>query len=217
MGGDASKGYSHRRRTTVCAAAILSIIAMTVTACGAAKSPTAVQLSLTAPTDGATVTVSKVKVFGSVHPASAAVLVSGHRVHVSNGVFGRWVTLHEGASHIKVVATAVGLAPAKLNIAVRSSPRPSQRPVRSEPAAVAAVRPVTGDRYDPRIQANILRSCEATAGYIASAEASCECYLSHLEARASENTLIASERAILKGEAKFPRWLLAAALSCRKR
>ena len=127
------------------------------------------------------------------------------------------MTLRKGISHIKVVATAVGFAPARLNVAVHSSPRSLPRSAKTEAAAVATVHPVAGHRYDPRVQANILRSCEATAGDTSSAEASCECYLSHLEARVSQDTLAASERAILKGESKLPRWLLTAAHSCRKR
>jgi hypothetical protein len=140
MENDPREGRSQRRSATTCIATVLAATCMTVTACGGAKSTPAVRLALTAPTDGAAVSVSKLKVFGSVHPASAAVAVAGHRVRVSNGAFARWMTLHKGVSHIKVVATAAGFVPAKLDIAVRSSPRPSPRSASGETPAEVAVR-----------------------------------------------------------------------------
>jgi hypothetical protein len=214
----AMKGY-RRKGAIAFAATVIAAVAMT--GCGGAQSPPAVRLALTAPTEGAAVTVGNIKVFGTVDPASAAVVVAGRHAHVAHGVFARWMTVHKGLNHIKVVATAAGYAPAKLDIAVRSSPsaprQPSSSAAPSASEAISTAPTTTGHRYDPRIQANLLRSCEATAGGSAAAEASCECYLAHLEARVSEKALLATERAVLKGEAKLPRWLLDAALSCRRK
>jgi hypothetical protein len=213
MWGRREERRSGKSGAVACSAAMLAVVA--TAGCGGAQAPPAVRLALTAPTQGATVAVSNIKVFGTVDPANATVVVAGRHVHVAHGVFGRWITLHKGLSHIEVAASASGYAPAKLNVAVRSSPR-SPAHANREGGTVATVTPVAGHRYDPRLQANLLHTCEASAGGTAAAETACECYLAQLEARVSQDTLVAAERAIVKGEAKLPRWLRDAALACRK-
>jgi hypothetical protein len=205
--------HGHGKGATALAAIIL-VVAMS--GCGGAKSPPAVHLALTAPTDGSAVAVSKIKVFGTVNPPSAAVVVAGRRAHVAHGVFARWMALDKGLSHINVVATADGYAPAKLNVAVRSSPRSPPTHASSEAGTVSTIPPATRHRYDARVQATLLRSCDASAGGTAAAVSSCRCYLSYLEAHVSEGTLLASERAFLEGEATLPRWVRDAAIACRK-
>ena len=218
MWGGARERRSRKTGAIACTATMLAVIS--TAGCGGTQSPPAVHLALTAPTAGVELSVSNVKVFGTVDPASAVVVVAGKHVHVAHGVFARWMTLRKGLSHIKVVATAAGYAPAKLDIAVRSSPSgPTYRRNSAPPSASEAIGTTltpTGHRYDPRIQANLIRTCEAAAGGTAAAEASCECYLAHLEARVSEATLLTMERAFLKGEAKLPSWLRDAAASCRR-
>lgn len=218
MREEATDARSSWKRVIACAATLLAVA---VVGCGSTQTPPAIQLALTAPTEGAQVSVSNIKVFGTVNPASAAVVVGGRHAHVAHGTFTRWMALHKGLNHIKVVATAAGYAPAKLDIPVRSSPsaprEPSSSAAASTSEAISTAPAPTGHRYDPLIRANLLRTCEATAGGAAGAEASCECYLARLEARVSQDTLVATERAVLKGEAKLPRWLLDTALSCRGR
>src|SRR5437879_1853420 len=107
MWGDLRKGRSRKNAAIACAATMLAVIA--TAGCGGAQSQApAVHLALTAPTDGAAVAVRNIKVFGTVDPPSATVVVAGKHVHVTHGVFGRWMTLHKGLSHIEVVATASG-------------------------------------------------------------------------------------------------------------
>jgi glucodextranase-like protein len=219
MRTDAMHGFSARKRAIAIAA---TIIAVATAGCGAAQSPPAVRLALTAPADGSAVSVSNIKVFGTVDPPSAAVVVAGEHVHVAHGVFGRWIALRAGLSHIKIVASAAGYIPTKLNIAVRSSPGPPPRTSGSEEASSAGavstgvVPPTGGGRYTPRVQATLLRACQASAGGRAAATASCRCDLSYLEAHVPQTTLIVWERAFLKGEATLPHWLREAALACRK-
>ena len=67
-----------------------------------------VQLTLTAPADGATTREETVQVAGSVVPASARVLVAGERVAVRGGRFATVVDLREGANVIDVGASAPG-------------------------------------------------------------------------------------------------------------
>lgn len=211
---------SSRRRGAIAVAALM--IAVATAGCGGAQSPPAVRLALTAPTDGSVVSVSNIKVFGTVDPQSAAVVVAGKHVHVAHGLFGRWIALPAGLSHVKIAASAAGYVPTNLNIAVRSSPRPAPRTKPSEEAPGAnggstRIAPTTGGgAYAPRVQATILRACRAGAGGTAAAATSCGCFLSYLEAHISQSTLAVWERAFLNGEATLPRWLRDAALACRR-
>jgi Glucodextranase, domain B len=213
MRSAAQEGHGRRKAATAFAATILVVVAMS--GCGGARSPLAVRLALTAPADGSSVAVSNLKVLGTVDPPSAAVVVAGKHVHVAHGAFARWMSLRKGLSHITIIATAAGYAPAKLNIAVRNSPRSLPTRARIQAGAISTIPRPARHRYDSRVQAALLRTCKASAAGTAAATALCECYLAHLEARVSEDVLLASERAFLKGEAKLPRWLREAALSCR--
>ena len=200
---------------------VAAIIAVVTAGCGAAQSPPAVRLALTAPTDGSAVTVSKIRVFGTVDPPGAAVVVAGRHARVAHGVFARWIALRGGLSHIRIVASAAGYMPTKLNIAVRSSPPPPPRTNAGEASSASGlgteVAPATGaGPYAPRVQATLLHACRAGAGGTAAASTSCQCYLSYLEAHISQSTLLVWERAFLKGEATLPRWMREAALACRK-
>lgn len=219
MRSDATKAFCYRKGATAFAATMIAAI---VTAgCGGAQSPPAVRLVLTAPTEGAVVNISEIKVFGTVDPSNAAVNVAGDPVHVSHGAFARWMTLHAGLSHIKIVATAAGYTPADMNIPVSSSPSapPTQTAATSaEPSASGIVNPTpspAGSRYTPGVQANLLHSCEAAASDTPAAVTSCECVLSYLEARVSQSAIEAWERAFLKGEATLPQWLKDADLACK--
>jgi hypothetical protein len=218
------RGLLHRKGVIALAASAIALVL--ATGCGSgAQSPRAVRLVLTAPTENASVTVRNLKVFGAVDPPSAAVAVAGRRTHVARGAFARWLVLPKGLSHIKIVATAAGYAPAKLDIAVHSSPRApaaqasaGRAPSASQPtkAAANASAPSAGRGYSPRVQATYLRACEAAAGGIPGAAASCRCALSYLEARVSQRTLEVTERAILSGQATVPQWMRDAAPACRK-
>jgi hypothetical protein len=204
------------------------IVAVIVAGCGGTQSPPAVQLALTAPTEGAEVDVRNIKVFGTVNPANATVLVAGKHVRVEHGVFAQWTALRKGLSHIKIMARAPGYQPANLSVAVTSSP--SARPSRAssgtstgestEGAAPTSIGnptpPPAGSAYEPRVRTTFVRACELAAGEGSSAEAACNCVLSHVEAVASQSTLQATELAIDRGEATVPQWLRNAALGCKK-
>lgn len=218
MRTNAMHGLSARKAAIALAA---TMIAVATAGCGGTQSPPAVRLALTAPTDGSAVTVSNIKVFGTVDPPSAAVVVAGKHAQVAHGVFGRWITLRSGLSHIKIVASAAGYMPTRLTIAVRSSPGAPPRTSAGEEASsagaasTAVAPPSGGGRYTPRVQATLLRACQATAGGTAAAASSCRCRISYLEEHVPQTTLIVWERAFLKGEATLPRWLREAALACR--
>jgi hypothetical protein len=83
-----------------CSAAVLA-------GCGATARPAPqVQLRISAPADGATVTSGSIAVSGNVSPAGTSVLVLGHSVQVSGGAFSAHVALAPGSNLIDVLAGA---------------------------------------------------------------------------------------------------------------
>jgi glucodextranase-like protein len=213
------------RRALRWAAIVLAttiIAPTTMTACGGAGSPHAVSIALTAPTEGATLDESRIKVFGTADPSSASVDIARKRVHVAGGSFARWMTLRRGLSHIRIVATAAGYAPARMDVAVTSSPSaPSTQTSTSTAPAVSETTPSptpaapAASHYQPTLRANFLRTCKAAAGDVAAADARCECALAYIEARVPEATFAADERALLEGRATLPSWSREAGLACR--
>src|SRR5215218_3690388 len=98
---------------------VVACLAAAAAGCGGDKEPRAqrpapaVDLSVTAPNDMATVRAETVEVAGTVEPASADVLVLGQKAPVSGGgSFSATVSLEPGANVIDVMATAPGRGPA---------------------------------------------------------------------------------------------------------
>jgi glucodextranase-like protein len=90
---------------------------------GTASAPPKVTVTLTAPTDGATVEVSKIEVLGTITPESAVVRVSGKPVHVKQGAFEEPLVLRKGVTHIRIDASAKGFSSASMVVSVRYAPR----------------------------------------------------------------------------------------------
>jgi glucodextranase-like protein/PASTA domain-containing protein len=79
----------------------------------AQRTPAAVDLTVSSPSDMATVRAESVEVQGTVAPANAAVMVLGQRAAVSGGgTFKAKVALEPGANVIDVMATAPVRGPA---------------------------------------------------------------------------------------------------------
>ena len=100
-------------------ALFVACLAAAAVGCGGDKEPRAqrpapaVDLSVTAPNDMATVRDETVQVEGTVAPASADVLVVGQKAPVSGGgSFKATVALEPGVNVIDVMATASGRGPA---------------------------------------------------------------------------------------------------------
>jgi hypothetical protein len=107
---------------SVCAGFALLWLSAGLAACGGSSSfPRAVQLTLTAPTDGAEVAVRDIVVLGKVDPANAVVTVAGKHPHVVNGAFRQPMVLRRGLNHIKLVARTAGYIPATADVTVRSA------------------------------------------------------------------------------------------------
>jgi hypothetical protein len=107
-------------RTSVRAVCRLLALMASITSVGVAagcggsapSSPPNINLSLTAPTDGATVQVRHIEVLGNVDPPTAVVVVSGRRVRVIRGVFRRSMLLNRKITRITILARAPGYASA---------------------------------------------------------------------------------------------------------
>jgi hypothetical protein len=73
--------------------------------CGTAARPARqIQLRISAPADGTTVTSGSITVSGSVSPVGATVLVLGRSVPVDHGAFSTSVTLAPGSNLLDVLA-----------------------------------------------------------------------------------------------------------------
>ena len=98
-----------------CTIAALLGLALLAAACGEdSKPPRAepgVALTLTGPSDGATMRDETVEIAGTVKPARAAVQVLGREVSVDGGRFVTEVELEPGANLIDVAASATGRRP----------------------------------------------------------------------------------------------------------
>lgn len=102
---------------------LATLLAATASGC-AVDTPTGpphVNLSLIAPTDGATVFVRRIVVFGHVDPSQAQVLVAGRRATVHKGTFRVLMRLPRSVNHIGILATASGFRSATLATTVRFS------------------------------------------------------------------------------------------------
>jgi Glucodextranase, domain B len=103
------------------AVAASTLTALAFTGCGSTSSPRVVGLTVTAPTGGSEIAVGNVRVFGTVIPTSAVVVVAGKRVHVANGSFARWISVRRGVNRIEIAAKAPGYTSASTNVEVSSS------------------------------------------------------------------------------------------------
>jgi Glucodextranase, domain B len=83
---------------------------------GAASSGGAVQVHITAPSDGSVIDADHVAVRGTVNPPNATVQILGQTAQVGNGIFTGSTALHGGKNTIDVVASATGSAPASTTL-----------------------------------------------------------------------------------------------------
>jgi hypothetical protein len=94
--------------------------------CGAASTSnpasSRVQVSLTAPTDGARVAVPTIEVLGTITPKNAVLRVSGKRVRVRHGAFKTPILLHKGLTRIRIKARAKGFLGSSVSVSVRYAP-----------------------------------------------------------------------------------------------
>jgi bacillopeptidase F len=162
-------------RRGIAFATMAAAVGLTISACGSSSSgsssspddkqttPAAatteqphLKVVLTAPADGQKVTGKTVVVRGTVTPASADVMVLGHRAKVTSGVFQRKISLDTGDNHIDVVATMGGADPATTTIDVtRKAPavhhakkKANKQPAPAPQPTTVAVPNEIGERLD---------------------------------------------------------------------
>ena len=101
--------------------ALLSVCVLALAGCGdepPSPPPPAVELTIVAPEDPATVDAASVDLRGRVVPARSEVYVRGSRVEVVAGSFTASVPLEEGANVVDVAASATGRRPASTAVRV---------------------------------------------------------------------------------------------------
>ena len=85
---------------------------------GAASSGGAVQVHVTAPSDGSVIDADHVAVRGTVNPPNATVQILGQTAQVGNGIFTGSTSLHGGKNTIDIVASAPGSAPGSTTLTI---------------------------------------------------------------------------------------------------
>jgi hypothetical protein len=105
------------------------VISMGIGGCGGSKKTASsnVALQISAPQDGASISVDRVTVRGTVTPTDATVEILGKAAQVGNGVFVGSVALHSGSNAIDVVGSAPGATPATTTVTVTRTSGQKQR------------------------------------------------------------------------------------------
>jgi Glucodextranase, domain B len=133
--------------------ALCAPLVLAASGCGQAahraRGPHAIQVSFTAPTDGASVMVDHLRVFGTVTPRGATVTVAGQPAAAGRGTFNRWIHLQQGDNPIVVEATMDGYRPVYLELHVKASFAPSAPSAPSAPAPAPAATPVAAQPAAP--------------------------------------------------------------------
>jgi hypothetical protein len=104
------------RRLPLAAAAVCALAG----GCGGGgPAPAPVRLQITSPSDETVVRDAHVELRGTVSPATATVMVEGHRAAVSGGEFQATVGLAPGTNVVDVMASAGAARPALTAIRIR--------------------------------------------------------------------------------------------------
>jgi len=202
-----------RARAFVLAVTTLGCAAA-VAGCGGEHGRDTVQLTLTAPTDGALVDVRELAVLGTVQPQAATVLVQGARAAVRHGVFRRWIRLHKGVVRIRIRAAAAGYRAATMYVSVRSASRAygdagsTQGRHSAVPASTDS--PVGTGEYPASLENRMYTSCQLVGG----APRVCRCRLMYIERHTPVSTLLRSSYALLRGSGPLPKWAIDATVHC---
>lgn len=198
-------------------AALLGAVCLASAGCGSVSAPARVQVSLTAPTDGATVAVSRIEVLGTISPPTAELSVLGRPVAVTRGTFKTPISLHKGLTRIKITARAKGLLGSSMVVSVRYVPS-SSAPNPQGGGADAGQLPRSG--LPPAAEAEAIGNCSVTSGGQVEL---CTCIFDRLakagfNTEAKWNALVYQWRRSLlsKGQITFPRVMLRAASTCAR-
>jgi len=184
-------------------------LALVVSGCGGASGPRVVQVSLIAPTNGATVQVSRLYVTGSVQPTDAKVRVAGHTATNHDGRFGRWIPLRPGLTHIRIDAHASGYVPDTTEVAVRSAPASPARKRRAAQQLAPSIARLSTGTWTPEARARMTNGCELSGGW----PSYCECVARHAMASGSPLQVVTSFETS-SSQRRLPGWLKQAIVHC---
>jgi hypothetical protein len=137
-------------------------------------------MSLIAPSDGATVQVPLIFVYGTVQPANAIVLVDGKRIPVLHGTFKQPYRLSRRLTRISLVAQAHGYVRQQMELHVGYQPRrhavtPLSPPEGSNPGA-SYFGPGSGGGSYTGLEAGFVAACANSTGSVSF----CQCAWRHI-------------------------------------
>jgi hypothetical protein len=175
-----------------------------------------VQVSITAPVDGATVVVPGIVVLGTIEPKNAEVLVSGRRANVQDGVFKLPITLRARLTRINIVARARGFVSSTTQVRVTYAPNRPRSP-RSR-RSVAPNLGNAGGGLSAEVGNAFVAGCSNSGGSVTG----CLCVWRELTKRGFDSEAQFEALAeqwrrsfMSKGVIAFPRALKDALLACR--
>jgi hypothetical protein len=158
-------------------AVLLAVAATLAASCGDPGRPPTVRVSVTAPVDGATVSVPDIVVLGTIEPKDAHVAVSGSRAQVSGGTFQHALSLHTRHTQIEIVGTARGYLRSMTIVSItydgsnwrshtRLTARSRGRP--ADEATTGGFTPEAGDRPSGSgFEADFVGGCANSGGTVA--------------------------------------------------
>jgi hypothetical protein len=193
-----------RRSAGVLGAWVLALVA---SGCGSSSRPPTVQVSLKAPTDGATVVESRVFVTGSVQPADSKLVIAGRAAPNHHGRFGVWMPLRRGVTHIRISARAPGYIADATVVAVRSTPRPVRKHKPVQPLLLSVNPSVSG--WTPAVRTAAANECVVRGGW----QSYCECALRYAMAAGSPRQVAYGVLAA-RSQLRLPYWIKQTVVHC---
>jgi hypothetical protein len=185
------------------------LVALVASGCGSSSGSPTVQVSLIAPTDGATVIESRVYVTGSVQPTDSTVVIAGHASPNHRGHFGMWMPLRRGVSHIRVSARAPGYIATTTEVAVRSTPQPPAHKRNALEQSFPSIGRLRVSSWTPEVQSQATNSCVLHGGW----QSYCECALRYAMAAGSPPQ-VANTTLAARSQRRLPYWLKQAIVLC---
>jgi len=184
-------------------------LALMISGCGGSSGPRAVQVSLIAPTSGATVIVRRVFVTGSIEPAQSNIVVAHRHVPNHHGHFGIWLPLRRGLTHIHINAAAGGYRTASLDVAVRRtvpSRATKRRPLEQSAPRLADL---SVNTWTPAVRSAALNGCLASGGW----QSYCKCAMRYAVAAGPPRQMTSSLLAA-RARRRLPSWMKQTVVHC---
>jgi hypothetical protein len=184
-------------------------LALMISGCAGSSGPRAVQVSLIAPTSGATVVVRRILVTGSVQPAQSKVVVADHLAPNHHGHFGVWLPLGRGLTHIHINAAASGYQTAALDVAVRRTVPTQATKRRPLEQSAPRLADLGVNAWTPAARSTALNACLASGGW----QSYCKCAMRYVVA-AGPPRQMASSLLAARSRRRLPSWMKQTVIHC---